>query len=131
MRCHRWATVAVNNQLFGLHILLLNRCFDQLLGQARALTIRQHPADNTPTVDVKNDVKIVIRPCFRSFELGDVPRPDFIGACREQFGLFVAGVLQLVSPFARALIIGKDSIHRSYAAKVFAFIEQLGVNLTR
>ncbi len=92
--------------------------------------VGQHPADNAATVDVEDHVQVVIRPFLRSLEFGDVPRPDFIGTGREQFQLLVAGMLQLISSFACALILVENSVHRPHAAKVIAFIKQLCVDLT-
>ena len=130
MRCHRRPTIAVNDQLFGLHVLFLDRRFNELLGQAGAFAVRQHPADNAAAVDVEDHVQVVVSPFFRTLELGDVPRPDFVRGGRKQFRLLVVGMLQLVSSFACALILFEDAVHRPHAAQVVAFIKQLCVNLT-
>ena len=62
-------------------------------------------------------------------QLGDVPRPDFIGAGRKQLGLFVIGVSQLVSPFESALVVGENAIHRPHATQILTFVKQLRVDL--
>jgi len=129
MRCHGRSAIAVKDQLFGWNFLFFNGCLNQLPGQIGAFAMSQHPADDATTVDVEDHVKVVIGPFFRAFQLGDVPRPDFIGAGRKQLRLLVIGMSQLITPFARALVIGENAIHRPHAAQVITFIKQLRVDL--
>ena len=113
----------MKDQLFGSDLLLFNRCFNELLGQIGAFAMRQHPADHTAAIDIMDDVKVIIGPFVRAFQLSDVPRPDGGGAGRKQLGLLVIGKLQLVSPLASALVLFENAIHRSHAAQVITFLE--------
>lgn len=49
----------------------------------------------------------------------------------QEFGLLVLRATELIAPFAYTLVVVEYAIHRSDAAKVFVFVEQLGVNLPR
>ena len=70
----------MNDQLVRIDLLFINCFLDQLLGQIGTLSMSKHPADGVAAVDVDDRVEIVIGPFFRAFELGDVPRPHFVGA---------------------------------------------------
>ena len=123
MGCHRGTAIAVKDQLFGLDVLFFNGCFNELLSQVGVFAMRQHPADRAAAIDIQDDVKVIIGPFFRTLQFRDVPRPNFIGAGRKKFRLFVIGMLQLVSPFASALVLFKNAIHRPHAAQVITFIK--------
>ncbi len=131
MRCHRRAAVAVNDQLIRRDLLFFDRFADQPLGQIGTLGMGQHPADGAAAVDVDDRVEVVIGPFLGAFELGDVPRPDFIRAAGQQFRLLVLGMRELVATLADALVFVEDAIHRSDTAQVLVFIKQRGVDLTR
>ena len=131
MRRHRRPAVAVNNQLPKFYLLLLDRFSDQLFGQIGTLSVSEHPADGAPAVNVDDRVKVVISPFFRAFELGDVPGPNFVGAAGQELRLLVLRATELITPLTHTLVVIEDAIHRSDTAKVFAFVEQLGVNLPR
>ena len=88
MRCHGRSAIAVKDQLFGLDSLFFNGCFNQLLGQVGAFAMSQHPADHATTVDIEDHVKVVVSPFFRAFQLGDVPRPDLVGAVASSAGFW-------------------------------------------
>ena len=92
MGSHGWSPVAVNDQLVRIDLLFFDCFLDQLLGQMSPLSMSKHPADGVATVDVDDRVEIVIGPFFWSFELGDIPRPYFVGAGGQQFGFPVFGV---------------------------------------
>ena len=68
------------------------------------------------------------RPLGRPFELGDVPGPNLVGRDREQLGLGVGRVGELVAPLAAATIDRQQAVHRAHRAEIAALVEQRGVH---
>ena len=51
--------------------------------------VSYHPFHHIPAEDIEDHVKIKIRPLYRSFQFGNVPRPELIRNTGKQFGLLV------------------------------------------
>ena len=71
---------------------------DELLGQGGALLRGQQPAGHVAAEDVQEHVEVVVGPLHRAEQLGDVPGPHLVRSGRQQFGLLVHRVAQLVPP---------------------------------
>ena len=74
--------------------------------------------------DVEDHVQVEARPLGWALELGDVPRTDLVGRNREQFGLGVGRVGELVAPLATAAVGRQQPVHRAHRAEVAALVKQ-------
>src|SRR4030095_4042947 len=76
------------------------RLADELLGQRRALAMRDHPADHVPAEDVEHDVQVEVGPLRGPEELGDVPAPELVGPAGQQLRGRIKGVPAVGAPRA-------------------------------
>jgi hypothetical protein len=83
----------------------------------RVLAVGDHPADDVAAEDVEDDVQVEVRPLDRSEELCDVPRPDLIRRSREELGLRVLRVRELVAALADLAGGGKDAVRTRYIVR--------------
>ncbi len=118
----------MDRQLAGADRLGLTGGRDQPLGQTRPLGVRHHPADHVATEDVEDHVEVVVRPLGRAEELGDVPRPHFVGPDRQQLWSW-GDVPELVAPFPHLVDSLEEPVHRARRAEVVALVEQRGIRL--
>src|SRR5262249_56891236 len=81
----------------GWHGLPGDRLGDQARGQVGLLTVGEHPADHVATVDVEDDVEVVVGPLGWAEQFGDVPAPDLIGGGRQQLRPGVGRMEELVT----------------------------------
>lgn len=95
---HGRTSVGVYGKLILRDPLPSTGFLDELFSQSGAFHPRQQPARNISAEDVEDDVKVVIGPFHRAQQLGDVPRPDLVGRCGQQFG----GASPAISPRSRA-----------------------------
>ena len=77
------------------------------LNSSGALRIGDTPADHAAAEDVEDDVEIEVTPFGWPHQLGDVPGPDLIRTFRQQLGLPVDGMAQLLAPFADFAVSGR------------------------
>ncbi len=56
-----------------------------------------------PTEHVQDDVEVIIAPRGGPQQLGDVPPPDLIGACRHKRGSLKVGMAHDVSAFPNTI----------------------------
>lgn len=64
-------------------------------------------------------------------QLGDVPRPERFGPCREQLGLGIDRSTTLVASLAHLLVRGEKTIHRALGAVVGALVKERRDDLDR
>jgi hypothetical protein len=88
-------------------------------------------ADDVPAEDVQNDVQVEPRSFPGTWQQGNVPGPDLVGAGGEQFRLGVFGMSELVATLTNLLGIIENAIHGSSRAVINAFVEQGCVDLGR
>jgi hypothetical protein len=74
--------------------------FDEPLGQFGTLAHRDHPAGDVAAKNIEDDVEVEVGPLGRPEQLGDVPAPELIGSRRQELGLAIGGMGQLVAAFA-------------------------------
>ena len=80
LAAHRRPAVGVDRELVRADALFDARRFDQALRQAGVLVRRDHPAHDVATEEIEDHIQRVIEIRDRALQLGDVPRPDLIGA---------------------------------------------------
>ena len=90
LAAHRRTAVRVDRELVWRDPLLAAARGDQTAGQRGTLPVGHHPAGHVATEDVEDHVQVEVRPLDRATQLGDVPRPDLVGALGEQLGLVAA-----------------------------------------
>jgi len=99
----------MNGQLTGFDVLFDARLLDETFGQGVLLPMSDHPTDDITAEDIHDHVEIKEAPRDRAFELGDIPGPDLIGFCGQQFRFMVMGPLMSFSSlFDIAVLRGKD-----------------------
>src|SRR5258708_12179984 len=97
--------------------------------QCGAFLVGDTPADDASAENVDDDVEIEIGPFGWSHQLGDVPRPDFVGRLRQQLRLFIDWMPQLLAPLSDFLTSCQDGVHGADRAMVDALVEQASVDL--
>src|SRR5258708_31608278 len=97
--------------------------------QCGAFLVGDTPADDASAENVDDDVEIEIGPFGWSHQLGDVPRPDFVGRLRQQLRLFIDWMPQLLAPLSDFLTSCQDAVHGADRAMVDALVEQASVDL--
>ena len=101
---------------------------DELLGQLGALTFGEQPAHNMAAEDVQDHVQVEARPLGRALELGNVPGPHLVGRERQQLGLGVGRMGELIAPLATAAVDRQQTVHRAHRAEIAALVQQRGVH---
>ena len=128
---HRTAAVRVQRKLTRWHLMICDRVVQQGPEQLGAFNVGHTPADHTAAEDVEDDVEIEVGPFRRPHQLRYVPRPDLVGAFRQQFGLLVDRMPQLSTTFADFVVLREEAVHRADRTEEDALIEQRGVDLRR
>ena len=100
---HRTAAVGVQGQLRRLDPLLGTRLGDQLFGQAGRLTLGDQPANNVAAKDIQNGVQLVVGPLDWTSQLGQVPTPQLVRSCGQQFRFGVRGMAKQIASLAHLL----------------------------
>jgi hypothetical protein len=90
--------------------------------------IGDQPAHDITAEDIEDHVQVEVRPLGRSAQLGDVPGPDLVGCNRQQLGLGVRRMDELVAPLPRATGARQQPVHGAHRAKVAALVEQRGMH---
>ena len=121
----------MNRQLVPRDLLLGAGFGDEQFGQGARLAVGDQPTDDVAAEDVEHDVQVVVGPLRRAQQLGNVPTPDLVGAGREQFGLGVGRMAQLIAAFAHFGVLVQHPIHRAGRTQIGAFIQQRGVHFAR
>src|SRR6266702_4474480 len=128
---HRGAPVGVHRELSAPDRLLFRARLDQLLGERCRLPVRHHPAHHVTAEDVQEHVQVEVGPLRRAQELGDIPGPDLIRARREQLGLGIRGMAQLVAPLAQFPRSREQPVHGALRTQVAPLVEQPRVDRGR
>jgi len=128
---HAGAAVGMQREHPALDIMAGHGLGDELLGQVGALALSDEPAHDVAAEDVQDHVEVEAHPLGRTFELGDVPRPNLIGLNSQQLGLGVGRVGELVAPLAATTVDGQQAVHRAHRAEIAALVEQRGVHRRR
>ena len=128
---HRCPAIRMQRQRLGFDALLEAGLLDEPCSQRRALPFGDHPPDHISAEDVEQHVQVKVRPAFWSQKARDVPRPGFVRCGRDQLGLGVARVSELISSFAHRLARGQNPIHRAFRAKVLPFVQKRRDDLGR
>ena len=102
---------------------------DQAFGERGLLLVGNHPADDVATEDVEDDVEIEIGPFRGTEQLGDIPAPDFVGTGREEFGLGIGGMDELITALVRLALVCQETIEGAFGSEIDPLIEEGGVDL--
>jgi len=122
---HGRASVGVDDQLLPVDFLFLAGFLDQKFRQFPALPPGNHPSRDIAAEDVQDHVEIEAAPFHGAEQLGDVPAPDLVGFFREQLGLLILGMLELVSSLPDFSLGFKDSVDGSDGALINTLIQQV------
>ena len=93
--------------------------------------MRDHPSDDVSAEDIQDDVEVEVRPSGRAEQLGDIPRPELIGACRQQLGPCVLRMPELVATFLDLVFLVEDPVHRSDGAHIRPLVQKGRIDLWR
>ena len=126
---HAGTAIGMQGQAAGRDVLLGDGVGDQLLGQFGGLPMGDHPAHHVTAEDVEDHVQMEAGPLCRPAQLRDIPRPHFVGLDRQQLGLGIGGVDQLVAPLAHLIATREQPIQGPHRAEIDPLIEQGGVDL--
>ena len=110
-RCHRRSSVIVNKQLRFIDSLTRTGLTNEQLSKLSTLSASNHPAHCVAAEYVDDHIEVVIVPLFRSFQLRDVPAPNLVRSCGQQFRLLVLRVAQLIPALSDFSILTQDSVH--------------------
>jgi len=83
----------MNGQLPRLDILFAACFLYESFGQRLLFPVGDHPSDDVTTEDVQDHVEVIVGPFHRALKLGDIPGPDLIWPCGQEFGLLVDAAL--------------------------------------
>ena len=108
---HAGAAIGMERECPGSDVFLRHRVGDELFGEFGGFPISDQPTDDVAAVDVKNHVEMEAGPFGGPLEFGDIPRPHFVGADRQEFGLGVRRMDALIASLA-GLVLGRhEPIH--------------------
>src|SRR5450759_5397866 len=112
---HRGAAIGMQRELTRQDALLVATVLDEPLGQFGTLAHRDHPAGDVAAKNIEDDVEVEVGPLGRSEQLGDVPAPELIGSRRQELGLAIGRMGQLVAAFAGFPLVrtGEEAERRS------------------
>ena len=77
---HGTTPICVDSELSWSDFLAHKRLLDERFGDFSTFALGKAPTHHVPTIDVNNDIEIVVAPLFGGFELGDIPTPDLIAS---------------------------------------------------
>lgn len=112
----------MDRQLFLLDTLLFASILDEPPGQSGGLSMGNHPADNITAVDIEDHIEMVIRPLGRTLQLGNIPRPDLVGAGGQHFRLLIMRPVDLPTPLVDFVMFGQNTIHGTNGTVIHTFI---------
>src|SRR5258708_5767762 len=95
---HRTTPIGVQGKLTFRRRIFGDGVLEQCGEQCGAFSVGDTPADDAPAEDVDDDVEVEVGPFGGSHQLGDIPGPDHVGCLRQQLGLFVDRMPQLIAP---------------------------------
>jgi hypothetical protein len=119
--CHlgldRPAAIGVH-ELAGRHVVFGDGIVEQRPEQRSTFSIVHAPAHHSAAENVEDHVKnvedhvkIEVAPFCWPHQFGDVPRPDLIGPFRQQFGLSVDRMTELLTALADFAVLAEDAVH--------------------
>lgn len=121
----------MNRQLFRLDLLFLHSLLNESFCQSGRFAVGHHPAHPIAAEDIQDDIKIEVGPFVRAMQFSNVPRPQLVCPGRQQFGLAVVGVAQLVAAFSDFGMVLQDALHGANRTEKSALIQQGGIDLLR
>jgi hypothetical protein len=120
----------MNSQLAGFDILFDARLLYESFGQGFLFTVSDHPSDDITAKDIHDYIEVKVSPLDRAFELGDIPGPNLIGFCGQQFRFLVMGPLMSPSSlFDTAMHRGENPVHGPNGTMILSLIQKSGVDL--
>src|SRR5579862_9974741 len=108
---HRAAPIRMEAELTRRDLLRQAGLQDELLGKLCAFSGCDAPPDDVTAEDVDDYIQIEVGPLARRLELGDVPAPDLIWPCGQQFRLRISRMAQLVAPLLDLLVALQQPVH--------------------
>ena len=121
----------MKRQLTWLDVVLWARFLDEARCQGCLLAGGELASNDVTAEDVQDDVQVEVGPLGMATECGDIPAPDLVRTCGEQFGLCVGWVAELVSSFADLVLLSQDAIFIVDGTYVGAFIKHGSQDLGR
>jgi hypothetical protein len=85
------------------------RIVEQRPEQDSAFGVSDTPANDTTAIDGENDVEIEVAPLGWPHQLGDVPGPHFVRTLRQQLGLLINRVAELLTALANLIVLAEDT----------------------
>jgi hypothetical protein len=122
LRGHLRAAVSVNRQRSRANVLTLAGFRNGFFCELGVLAVRDHLTDDITAEYIQNDVEVKVTPLRGTVQLGNIPTPQPIETCGEQFGLGVRRVPKLVAPHPLLSVLGENAVHRAHRARIAAFI---------
>ena len=83
------------------------------------------------TENIQDVVQIVVSPLGWPQQFGDIPAPQLVGLGRQQLGLDVSGVTELIATLTHLLVLIQNAVHRPHGAQILAFIDQGRIDFPR
>jgi len=121
----------MDSQLIRLDVLTQASGSDQFFGQTGRFALGDQPADHIAAENIQDVVQKILSPLGRTEQLGNIPAPQLVGFGRQQLGLDVIGVAQLIAALAYLLIFIQNTVHRPHGAQIPPFIDQGRIDFPR
>jgi len=126
---HGRAAISVDGELPREDALLLTGLLQQPGRQRIAFPFCDHPAHDVTAEDVEDHVELKVGPLDWAQELGDIPGPNLVGALRQELGLGVDGMAELVAALSDLAMRGEDPVHGAGGTEVAPCVQEEGVDL--
>ena len=130
-RAHRRAAIGVHGELSGLDAVAGDSLREEVLGELRALVLREQPADRHATEEVEDGIQAVEHSGERAAQLGDIPGPDLVGCRGQERRLRVLDRSALGASLAGLAMGGENAVHRADRRDVTSSGQQRCVDLVR
>lgn len=112
LRGHRGAAIGMDRELARGDLLLGEGLGNQALGKGGLLLMSDHPADDVATEDVEDDVEREVGPFAGTEQFRDIPAPDLVGTGREEFGLGIGRMDELITALPRLASIRQETLDK-------------------
>src|SRR3972149_6189184 len=123
---HRPATIRVESELAGFDALLATALDHKTASELGTFPVSQHPPRHVAGENVQDHIEVVVAPLDGATQLGDVPRPNLVGAFGQQLRLAVVRTPELVPTFSDLAVRRQNPIHRPDRAVVGSLIQKRG-----
>src|SRR4051812_4579574 len=128
---HRRSIVGMNEELAFPDALSRDALPNKLLGQFCGFALSHHPADDKAAEQVEDYVEIKVGPLGRTAQFRNIPSPDLVGSCGQQFWFPINGMTELVTTLADLAVFFEQPVHGTRRANREALVQQSGMNLRR